>query len=255
MPAYEEVFGIRIADLDVNGAVDVVLEATRRREGVLSVVCASAHTLTEITHDAELRDIYGNAGLVLPDGIGASAASMLAGGHLWRKVGGPDLCEALSRRAPSGLRYFLFGTTPETLGKMVARFERDFPQIAIVGTLSPPMGPISDEENDRAIEAINQSHADVLWVGMSAPKQEKWIAAHAARLNVPVALAVGAAFDFFCGNKKRPAWATRSGLFWLYRLVTEPRRLGARYLVVLPQFVQLALLNGLRTRLGRLPPL
>jgi len=218
---------------------------------VLSVVCANAHTLAEIARDGELRAVYAGAGMVLPDGIGASAASLLAGGHLRRKVGGPDLCEALSRRAPAGLRYFLFGTTPETLARMVERFARDFPQIVIAGTWSPPMGPIPDDENDRAIAAINASRADVLWVGMSAPRQEKWIAAHAARLDVPVALAVGAAFDFFCGNKRRPAWATRSGLFWLYRLVTEPRRLGPRYLLGLPQFAQLALRHGVRARLTR----
>ena len=238
----EKILGVPVADVGLTQVVDGILAAISRPRNTLTIVCANAHTLAVAARDAAVRRAFLEAELVLPDGLGTALASWIVGGRLRRKVGGPDVLERLTERANrgGGLRYFFLGTTPETLARIRQRLERDYPNIVVTGVHAPPMGPISTAETERIIDKINRSRSDVLWVGMSAPKQETWLLAHAQRLNVPVALAVGAAFDFFCGNKRRPRWAVRSGLFWLYRLLTEPRRLGRRYLVDLPRFILLA---------------
>ncbi len=128
---------------------------------------------------------------------------------------------------------------------LVARF----PDLRIAGTHSPPFRPMTEQEDAEIVRAINESGADIVWVGLGSPKQEQWMAAHRDRLDVPVLVGVGAAFDWLSGQKKRaPMWMQKCGLEWLHRLISEPRRLWRRYILVTPRFIPLAIMQvmGLR---------
>ena len=250
VPKWEDVCGVEVANVDLESAVEILQASIHGKAEPLSVMCANAHAFVVLQEDDILRKALATAGLVLPDGVGVALASALAGGEIRNKVGGPDVFEALTKRAndDGGVRYFFMGTTSQTLQRIQQRMEAEYPKVTIAGAYAPPMGDFSEAENNRMVTAINRALPHVLWVGLSAPKQEKWIYLNRNRLKVPVVAAVGAAVDFFCGNKKRPRWAVRHGLFWLYRLVTEPRRLGARYLLGTPRFLYLATREGLRCR-------
>jgi N-acetylglucosaminyldiphosphoundecaprenol N-acetyl-beta-D-mannosaminyltransferase len=134
-------------------------------------------------------------------------------------------------------------------GKLADRLMLKYPGIQIVGTYSPPFRPLTPEEDEAIIQRINDSRTDIIWVGIGSPKQEYWMAAHLGRLDVPVMIGVGAAFDFLAGVKKQaPRWIQRSGFEWLFRLITEPRRLWRRYLMVVPLFVVYMALDTLGLR-------
>jgi N-acetylglucosaminyldiphosphoundecaprenol N-acetyl-beta-D-mannosaminyltransferase len=152
-----------------------------------------------------------------------------------------------------GLRhYFYGGATPEILEKLLRRLEETHPGIDVVGSESPPFGPVADADIEAAAERMRESGADVVWVGLGVPKQD--IAAAALRDHdaAPVILCVGAAFDFVSGAKRRaPRWMQRIGLEWLHRLLSEPRRLWRRYLLGNPAFVAGVLLDWSRLRLAR----
>ena len=126
----------------------------------------------------------------------------------------------------------------------------------MVGTLSPPFRPLTPEEDTAVVDAINAARPDIVWVGLSTPKQERWMASHVGRIEAPVMIGVGAAFDFLAGEKKQaPLWMQRNGLEWLFRLVTEPRRLWRRYLSIVPKFIVLAGAQLVRSRLRRSQPI
>jgi N-acetylglucosaminyldiphosphoundecaprenol N-acetyl-beta-D-mannosaminyltransferase len=123
-----------------------------------------------------------------------------------------------------------------------------FPGISIAGTFCPPFSPLSEGEDQFVIERINASEADIVWIGLSTPKQERWMAAHLGTLHAPVMIGVGAAFDFLSGRKPQaPRWIQRSGSEWLFRLMTEPGRLWKRY-IRYPLFPFLLALQVLRIR-------
>jgi N-acetylglucosaminyldiphosphoundecaprenol N-acetyl-beta-D-mannosaminyltransferase len=150
-----------------------------------------------------------------------------------------ELCE---RSVSKGYRHFLYGGSEEALEQLASNLQQRFPGIQVVGKYSPPFRPLTDEEDNQVVQMINETNPDIVWVGLSTPKQERWMASHMRRLTAPVLLGVGAAFDFHAGLKKQaPQWMQRSGLEWLFRLATEPRRLGPRYLVNNPLFVLLVL--------------
>ncbi len=148
------------------------------------------------------------------------------------RVYGPDLLLAVCERSQSaGFHHFFYGGNdgvPELLrDKLVERY----PRLQVVGTYSPPFRPLVDEEQTTVIDMINDANPDIVWVGLSTPKQERWMAEHVGPLKAPVLIGVGAAFDFHAGLKKQaPRWIQRSGLEWFFRLVSEPRRLWRRYL-------------------------
>ena len=153
----------------------------------------------------------------------------------------------------TGYRHFLYGATPRTLELLRDNLKRKFPDAEIVGAYAPPFRPAGADEDEAVIEAINASAADIIWVGLSTPKQELWMARHRHRLSVPVLIGVGAAFDFHAGLvRQAPRWLQRAGLEWIFRTAMEPRRLAKRYLRNNPSF--LALLAAKRlgfARLGR----
>ncbi len=169
------------------------------------------------------------------------------------RVYGPDLMlRAFARSETTGWRHFLVGSTPTTLDLLTTRLAVRFPRAQVVGTLSPPRLTAGAPGDGRLVERIAAAHADVVWVGLSTPKQEQWMAANVDRVGAPVMVGVGAAFDFHAGVKRQaPPWMRRSGLEWAYRVASEPGRLGKRYLRNNPRFLWLLLREALADRADR----
>ena len=163
------------------------------------------------------------------------------------RVCGPELMTAFCEETASkGYRHFFYGGAPEVAKDLAAHFAARFPGLIVAGTYCPPFRPLTLEEDREVVEAIEHSRADVVWVGLGAPKQERWMFEHRWRLSVPVLIGVGAAFDFHTGRVPRaPMWMRENGFEWLFRLAIEPRRLWKRYLVYGSQFVMLVALESL----------
>lgn len=214
-------------------------------------VCVTpVHGLVESQHDEELRRIYNTAGLVTPDGMPVVWLSQLRGYRRVERVYGPDLMLAVcAASVEHGWRHFLYGGTDGVAPLLAQRLEERFPGIQIAGTYTPPFRPLTEAEDRDVVDQINRSGADIVWVGIGAPKQEKWMAAHVGRTGASVLVGVGAAFDFHAGVKRQaPRWMQRAGLEWLFRLMSEPRRLWWRYLRTNPYFVHLVALQALGLR-------
>lgn len=218
--------------------------------GCRYVCVANVHTITESQDDARLKQINNAAGMVTPDGMPLVWVSRLMGQKHVRRVYGPDLLLAACQRSlETGWSHYFYGGAEGVAEKLVERLSARFPGLKVAGLESPPFHALNPAEDRAAVERINASRADIVWVGLGAPKQEYWMAAHVGRISAPVIIGVGAAFDFHAGVKKQaPLWMQRSGLEWLYRLVSEPGRLWKRYLRNNPLFVWLILLqlSGLR---------
>jgi N-acetylglucosaminyldiphosphoundecaprenol N-acetyl-beta-D-mannosaminyltransferase len=212
-------------------------------------VCANPHSLEVARRDPVFDLALRNADLVVPDGVGILVASKVLGGSIGKRITGMDIFLGLSSvlNNGNGCRYFFLGSTAQNLAKLTDKLKADFPNIVVAGTHSPPFTDEFSEEDTRLmVDIINETDPDVLWVGMSAPKQEKWIYQERHRLNVKLIGAVGAVFDFYTGNIKRPRpFFQKTGLEWFVRFFGEPRRLWRRNLVSAPSF----LLRVIRCRL------
>ncbi|GAB4006567.1 WecB/TagA/CpsF family glycosyltransferase [Glycomyces albus] len=195
-------------------------------------VCVTGvHGVMESQRDAELKAIHNRSGLTTPDGMPMVWAGRKAGAEWMDRVYGPDLMlNVLQRAAERGWSSFLYGGkegVPELLSKKLS--ER-IPGVKIAGSYSPPFRPLTEAEDDEIVQRINDSGAQLVWVGLSTPKQERWMAAHRDRLTAPAMFGVGAAFDFHAGLvPQAPPWMQRNGLEWFYRLTKEPKRLWRRY--------------------------
>lgn len=198
-------------------------------------VCANPHSLEVARKDPEFHDAVMTADWVTPDGAGIVLASRLLGGRIPERVCGPDilpaLCTCLNRYHP-GTRMFFLGSSPENLAELRTRIVADYPNLVIAGTLSPPYrSEFTEKDLAAMIAAVNQADTDLLWLGLGAPKQEKWAYRHRQRLQVKLIGPIGGAFDWYTGRiKLPPLWMQRAGLQWLHRLVQEPRRLWRRNL-------------------------
>ncbi len=215
-------------------------------------VCVTGvHGVMESQRDESLRHIHNTAGLVTPDGMPLVWLSRLQGRRHVERVYGPDLMLELCERSTlKGYRHFLYGGSEDALEQLASNLQQRFPELQVVGKYSPPFRLLTDDEDNQVVQMINETDPDIVWVGLSTPKQERWMASHIRRLTAPVLLGVGAAFDFHAGLKKQaPYWMQRSGLEWLFRLATEPRRLGPRYLVNNPLFILLMLRQMLSLKL------
>lgn len=247
-----DLLGVRVSVLTLRGAVD---ELERWIEqGVRSYVCVTGvHGLIECRDDPDLRSIHNRAGLVTTDGMPLVWLCRRRGFRRAERVYGPDLLLALCERtAPGGRRHFFFGGAPGVPERLAERLTARFPGLVTAGALSPPMRPCSPGEDAEIVARIEAARPDVVWVGLSTPKQERWMAAHRDRLSAPALIGVGAAFDFHSGLKRQaPAWMRRSGLEWFFRLLCEPRRLGKRYLVNNTRFLGLLLKDEWRQMRGR----
>jgi N-acetylglucosaminyldiphosphoundecaprenol N-acetyl-beta-D-mannosaminyltransferase len=248
-----EILGVPVAMTDYRGAIDAMDSMVERRER--GYVCAVAvHALTVGLDDPEMAAALRDATLVLPDGMPVVWAANMLGANLSDRVYGPELMLRYSDRcAERGHRVWLYGGRDQgSLVQLALNLRRRHPGINIVGGYSPPFRPMTEEEEDALVDQINDARADVLWVGIGVPKQEKWMARMRERLDAPVLIGVGAAFDFHAGLvPQAPLWMQRLGLEWLFRLVQEPRRLWRRYLRYNPRFVAGFARQYLRHRRGR----
>lgn len=220
-----------------NDAIGQVVAWGTARESRYICVC-NVHSIVTATHDPGLRHALGGADLSTADGAPIAWALRQLGFPAQERITGPDLMWRYLQQAERvEQKIFLYGSTPDTLSSLRAAIGRAFPQLNVVGMLSPPFRAPSPAEDETEVAAINASGAHVVFVGLGCPKQEKWMAAHRGKINA-VLIGVGAAFDFHSGMKKRaPLWWQRNGLEWLYRLGSEPRRLLRRYLVTNTLFV------------------
>ncbi|MEO0971811.1 MAG: WecB/TagA/CpsF family glycosyltransferase [Pseudomonadota bacterium] len=218
--------------------------------GARYVVATGFHGIWEGQRDASFRAVINGADISCADGIAPVLVSRLRREAIPERVPGPDVLRGFLERADErGYRSYFYGDTPQTLEALEGQLRTQYPGHVIAGTCSPPFRPLSDEETSAMIDQINASGAQVLWVGLGCPKQERWIAEHRHRLKVKVAMGVGAAFGFASGRVSRaPAIVGRMGLEWAWRLAAEPRKLWRRTLIQGPQFLfHLVLeLTGLR---------
>jgi len=243
--------GIPIDRKDLHQITADTLCAVDRRLSQRIFVCANPHSLVVAQGDIEFQSALKHANVVVVDGIGAAVMARAVGIHIGRRLTGTDYFQAVMRalqRRGRG-RIFFFGSSRKVLNLIAERAASEFPSLTVCGTLSPPFGPWSDEENRRMVATINAAKPDILWVGMTAPKQEKWVEANRWRLHVPVIGSIGAVFDFYAGTYGRaPRWICRIGLEWAYRFMLEPRRMWKRNLVSAPTFVWLVLKRHLTGR-------
>ena len=227
------ILGVDVDAVTMAEAVDVVRRAMDTRAGVM-VATANAEMLMRATHDEELRRILNASALVVPDGAGTVWAARHLGHAMPERVAGYDLAQELLRCAPAeGRRVYFFGSAPGVAEKAKAKAEQVYPGIEIVGGRN---GFFSPADNAAIIAEIRAACPDLLLVALGVPKQEKWIAAHLAELDVPVAIGVGGTLDVMAGVMKRaPHWMQKAKLEWLFRGLMQPKRAGR--LLALPKFV------------------
>lgn len=238
------IFGIRIDNLTLEEACNQILKFVENREVHKYVVTPNVDHIVKIHKDKEFLHIYKNASLVLADGMPLVWASRILKKPLKEKVSGSDLFPVLCEKATrKKMRLFFLGGQEGVAQKAAEVLKNKYPKIKIVGVYSPPFGFEKDEtENRKIINMINHAKPDILFVGLGAPKQEKWIYRHLKELNVPVSLGIGASFDFVAGTKKRaPVWMQKAGLEWFWRFCLEPRRLFKRYFIDDVKFIYLFL--------------
>lgn len=243
------VLDVQVSAVDMTLAVERIGAWVRGHDGKAPAryVCVrDVNGIVESWKDPALADIHNRAGMVTPDGMPLVWLGRLAGHQHVDRVYGPDLMLALCAAKP-GYRHFFYGGGQGVADLLVARLRERFPQLNVAGTFTPPFRPLSEAERIETARLINAARPDIVWVGLSSPKQERWMAEMAPLLQVPVLIGVGAAFDFHAGLKPQaPRWIQRSGLEWLFRLATEPRRLWKRYLVGIPLFTALVTARALQ---------
>jgi N-acetylglucosaminyldiphosphoundecaprenol N-acetyl-beta-D-mannosaminyltransferase len=242
--------GVRVHAVQIPDVVRQFEEWIGRNDGCHCVAVTGMHGVMEALHHPEFCDILNSADLVVPDGMPLVWLGRLRGFPLRRRVYGPELMMTFCQEmASKGYRHFFFGGTTDLPEKLSESLRRRIPSLQIAGTFSPPFGPASPEENEATVTMINATKPDVVWVGLSEIKQDTWMYENRGKLNVPVLVGIGAAFDFLAGTKTQaPEWMREHGLEWLFRLLQEPRRLWRRYLIYGTQFVFCVLLelSGLR---------
>lgn len=237
----EEILGYKVNTFSVAECADQIFRSLRTGERTW-LACFNPHSYTVALKDKVFARALKDADWLVPDGAGVVFASRILGGSIKERVTGSDVFAYLNSHmnAAGSMRVFFLGSTEETLELIKQRMMRDYPAIKVAGTFSPPFKDVySSAEISEMVKAINSAAPDVLWVGLSAPKQEKFIFENRARLNVKYVAAVGAVFDFYSGNVKRDknSWFVNHGMEWLPRLLQEPKRLWKRMFVSAPVFM------------------
>lgn len=237
-PPRVDILGVGVSAVDPERAI---AEMSRWIEsGERHYVCVTGvHGIMEAQDDPALVDIHNRSGLTVPDGMPTVWAGHYAGFESMQRVYGPDLMPAfIGSGVDRGYKHFLYGGAEGIADLLETKLKEKFPGVDIVGTHCPPFRPLTDDEEDAVAALINSSDADVVWVGLSTPKQERWMDRMIDRLDVSVVAGVGAAFDINAELASRaPTWIQRIGMEWLFRLFKEPRRLAKRYLRNNPRFV------------------
>ncbi len=229
--------GVRVNAIQIPGAIAAMEDWIRFRTCTHFVAVTGMHGVVEAQHQPLFKTILGEADLVVPDGMPLVWMGRWHGFGMRRRVYGPELMETFFKTTGSRYNHFLYGGAPG-VADLLANKMRNRYGIRIAGTYSPPFRKLTPDEEQEVIRMIQSTSPDVLWVGLSTPKQEHWMWSFRSRLSVPVMVGVGAAFDFHTGRTKQaPVWMREHGLEWFFRLASEPRRLWRRYLIYGSQFV------------------
>jgi N-acetylglucosaminyldiphosphoundecaprenol N-acetyl-beta-D-mannosaminyltransferase len=258
------ILGVGVTAGDMESAIEFLLNA--RSNGARGYVCVtSVHGVIESQRDSDLLAIHNRSLMTVPDGMPLVWMGREQGFVHMGRVYGPDLMKNVVKASAHHnhsiegqlkhrqLTHFLYGATPQTLEKLKANLEKAYPGVQITGTYAPPFRPLNEDEEVELRNLVAACKPDFLWVGLSTPKQERFMAAHTYgaehELDCGIMLGVGAAFDIHAGDlKDAPGWVKGSGLQWLYRLCQEPRRLWRRYLDIVPNFLFLTALQLLGVR-------
>jgi len=248
-------FGLDIDALDMDGAIDQIVEWLDSDSKCRYVVTPNVDHVVMLRKNAEFRSAYQDASLVLADGCPLIAASRWLGKPLPERVAGSELIPALFDRLvqrTETTRVFLLGAMPGVAVKAARRIDRDWPHLKIAGTYSPPFGFEKDEaESESILARIEAANADVVIFGVGAPKQELWTQRYQDRIRAKTLFCVGATIDFLAGEKAQaPVWMRRSGLEWLHRCATEPKRLAKRYAMGAIAFPQIVFREWVSGRAG-----
>lgn len=214
----------------------IVAWSTQRQSRYVTL--CNVHSVVTASRCADFNSVLADADMALPDGAPVAWALRREGFENQQRINGPDLTwRYLAVAEKLGQSVFFYGSTDETLAKLLARVQAEFPKLKVAGVMSPPYRQLSEQEDQAHVDLINQSGANVVFVGLGCPKQEGWMAAHRGRIQA-VMLGVGAAFDYHAGTTRRaPLWMQKVGLEWLHRLASEPRRLAKRYAVTNSVFI------------------
>lgn len=238
------IMGVNIAAINMKWLLKYTETHIRELSG--DYMCVSnVHTTVMSYEDSEYCAIQNGGVMAIPDGGPLSSTGRRRGYKNMKRTTGPSYMEEIFRISEEReYRHFFYGSTEETLEKMCTRLKENYPNIKIVGIYSPPYRPVTESEDQKIIEEINSIQPDFVWVGLGAPKQEKWMAMHQGKIK-GFMVGVGAGFDYFAGNIKRaPKWMQKSNLEWLYRLLQDPQRLLKRYLYTNTKFIWHAVIKG-----------
>lgn len=238
------IMGVNIAAINMEWLIDFTKKYVTELSG--DYLCVSnVHTTVMSYDDASYCAVQNGGIMAIPDGGPLSSVGRRRGFSEMERTTGPDyLKEILKISAEEGYRHYFYGSTEETLEKLRAILKKDYPGVQIAGMYSPPFRTLSDKEDEETIKMINDADADFVWIGLGAPKQEKWMADHKGKVK-GFMVGVGAAFDYLAGNIERaPMWMQKANLEWLYRLLQEPKRLFRRYFYTNTKFIWNAMIRG-----------
>lgn len=238
------IMGVNIAAIDMEWLIDFTKSNLKDLSGDYCCV-SNVHTTVMSWEDENYCAIQNGGILAIPDGGPLSSVGRKRGYKRMKRTAGPSYMEEiLTISVKEGWKHYFYGSTEETLKKLYKKLEENYSGIKVVGMYSPPFRPITEEENNIDIERINKANPDFVWVGLGAPKQEKWMAAHQGRVK-GFMVGVGAGFDYLAGNISRaPKWMQERNLEWLFRLIQDPYRLFNRYWYTNTKFLWYALLKG-----------
>ena len=242
------ILGVNVAITNMEDITNLITDHIDELKG--QFICLSnVHTTIMAYDDEAYRKIQNAAFLALPDGSPLSFVQRFRGYKDASQVAGPDLMPSLWQATEgTEISHYFYGSSEETIVALRKRLETDYPNLKIAGMESPPYRPLTPEEDEEAIKRINESGASIVWVGLGAPKQEKWMYEHRDKINA-LMLGVGAGFDFHAGTIKRaPMWVRKIYMEWLYRLFQDPKRLWKRYVQTNAKFLYLFMKNSLSVK-------
>jgi N-acetylglucosaminyldiphosphoundecaprenol N-acetyl-beta-D-mannosaminyltransferase len=230
-----EVLGVRVHAVQMSDAVEQLRSWIRSGEMGRFVAVTGMHGVAESRQNSYFRSILNSADLVVPDGMPLIWLGRWHRYSLRRRVTGSELMQAFCRETGPRCRHFFYGGGPGVAEELACVLHEQY-GITVAGTYAPPFRPLTSQEEEAIRLRVEQAAPDVLWVGLSTPKQERWMYEHREEMKVPVMVGVGAAFDMNSGKLRRaPLWMQDHGLEWLFRLIVEPQRLWRRYLVTIPK--------------------
>lgn len=242
------ILGVNIAAIDMDWLLKYLKKNVRSKDGnrlAGDYICvANVHTTVTAYDNHDYRSIQNGGLMAIPDGGPLSSIGKKRGYSSINRITGPSFMEEVFKISSQyGFRHFFYGSTPETIQRLNKVLENNYPQLQIAGLYSPAFKPLTEEEDRQIIMSMNDTHPDFIWVGLGAPKQERWMAAHQGIVN-GLMIGVGAGFDYYAGNISRaPEWMQKNNLEWVYRLIQDPKRLFARYLITNTKFIWHAVLG------------